>query len=207
MLRETNPGTVVNLETSNENGFLYLFIAFNVSIKGFNYCRLVVSIDAMHMKGKYRGVLFTAVCHDANQHIFPLAFGIGDSENDASWIWFLMRLKENFGEKPNHVIVSDRHHSINIAVNEVFPNAFHGLCIYHLLNNLKTKFKSKTKELKEHYYQAVKVYGVQEFKILFYTLCSAIPGAKKYLEDVGLERWTRSHSPSRRYNIMTTYNS
>ncbi|KAL5576769.1 hypothetical protein UlMin_018468 [Ulmus minor] len=204
MLRETNPGTVVNLETGIENKFMYLFIAFDAFIQEFSYCRPVVSIDATHMKGKYQGVLFTVVCHDANQQIFPLAFGIGDSENDALWIWFLRRLKENFGERPGHVIISDRHHSINRAVNEVFPNAFHELCIYHLLNNLKAKFKSKTKELEEHYYQTSKVYSMEEFNVLFYSLCSAVSRAKKYLEEVGLDRWTCAHSPSRRYNIMTT---
>lgn len=141
----------------------------------------------MHMKGKYWGVLFTTVCHNANQKIFSLAFGIGDSKNDASWIWFLRRLKENFDERPSHVIVSDRHHSINIAVKEVFPNAFHRLCIYHLLKNLKIKFKSKTKELEEHYYQTTKVYSVQESKILFYNLCSTVSRTKKLFGG----HWTR----------------
>ncbi|KAL5576113.1 hypothetical protein UlMin_017812 [Ulmus minor] len=204
MLRETNPGTVVNLEVGEQDRFKYLFIAFDASIKGFQYCRPVVSIDATHMKGKYRGVLFMAVCHDANQQIFPLAFGIGDSENDAAWTWFLRRIKDVFGERPGHVIVSDRHRSINNAVKEVFPNAFHGICMYHLLNNLKNKFKTKTKELEQHYIQTAKAYNLQEFHVLFYTLCCAVPGAKEYLERVGLDRWTRSHSPSRRYNIMTT---
>ena len=100
---KTNLDTVVNLEIDIENRFMYLFIAFAASIQGFSYCRPIVSINATHMKGKYRGVLFIAVCHDANQKIFLLAFGIGDSENDASWIWFLRRLKENFGERPDHV--------------------------------------------------------------------------------------------------------
>ncbi|KAL5554064.1 hypothetical protein UlMin_041465 [Ulmus minor] len=145
-----------------------------------------------------------AVCHDANQQIFPLAFGIGDSENDAAWTWFLRRIKDVFGERPGHVIVSDRHRSINNAVKEVFPNAFHGICMYHLLNNLKNKFKTKTKELEQHYIQTAKAYNLQEFHVLFYTLCCAVPGAKEYLERVGLDRWTRSNSPSRRYNIMTT---
>ncbi|KAL5554014.1 hypothetical protein UlMin_041415 [Ulmus minor] len=198
MLRETNPGTVVNLEVGEQDRFKYLFIAFDASIKGFQYCRPVVSIDATHIKGKYRGVLFMAVCHDANQQIFPLAFGIGDSENDAAWTWFLRRIKDVFGERPGHVIVSDRHRSINNAVKEVFPNAFHGICMYHLLNNLKNKFKTKTKELEQHYIQTAKAYNLQEFHVLFYTLCCAVPGAKEYLERVGLDRWTRSHSPSRR---------
>ncbi|KAL5564436.1 hypothetical protein UlMin_027600 [Ulmus minor] len=192
MLMDTNPG------------FQYLFIAFAASIHGFSYCRPVISIDATHLKGKYRGVLFTAVCHDANQQIFPLAFGVGDSENDASWSWFLHRVKSVFGSNPALVIVSDRHRSINNAVQEVFPQAFHGICMYHLLNNLKTKFWNKTKELEQHYIRTAKTYNLQDFHVLFYTLSSAVPGVKEYLEAVGLHRWTRSHAPSRRYNIMTT---
>ncbi|KAL5567602.1 hypothetical protein UlMin_024177 [Ulmus minor] len=97
-----------------------------------------------------------------------------------------------------------KHRSIRSAVEEAFPRAFHGICIYHLLNNLKTKFKSKNKELEQHYIAAAKAYNLQEFHVLFYTLCSAVPGAKEYLESVGLDRWTRSHAPCRRYNIMTT---
>ncbi|KAL5573307.1 hypothetical protein UlMin_022904 [Ulmus minor] len=169
------PGYLHMLRETNPDRFKYLFIAFDASIKGFQYCRPVVSIDATHMKGKYRGVLFMAVCHDANQQIFPLAFGIGDSENDVAWTWFLRRIKDVFGERPGHVIVSDRHRSINNAVNEVFPNAFHGICMYHLLNNLKNKFKTKTKELEQHYIQTAKAYNLQEFHVLFYTLCCAVP--------------------------------
>ncbi|KAL5548130.1 hypothetical protein UlMin_003361 [Ulmus minor] len=145
------PGYLHMLMDTNLGSFQYLFIAFVASIHGFSYCRPVISIDATHLKGKYRGVLFTAVCHDANQQIFPLAFGVGDSENDASWTWFLGRVKSVFGVNSALIIVSDRHRSINNAVQGVFPQAFLGICMYHLLNNLKTKFRSKTKELEQHY--------------------------------------------------------
>ena len=84
MLRETNLDTVVNLKVGLENRFKYLFIVFDDSIKGFQYCRPVVIVDSTHLKEKYRGVLFTLVCHDANKQIFLLVFCIGDSENDAS---------------------------------------------------------------------------------------------------------------------------
>ena len=97
MLMDTNPGSVVNLEVSDGNKFQYLFIAFVTSIQGFMYCRPVISIDATRLKGKYRGVLFTAVCHDANQQNFPLTFGVGDSENNVAWTWFLKRVKDVFG--------------------------------------------------------------------------------------------------------------
>ncbi|KAL5566318.1 hypothetical protein UlMin_029482 [Ulmus minor] len=101
------PSYLHMLMDTNLGSFQYLFIAFAASIHGFSYCLPVISIDATHLKGKYSGVLFTAVCHDANQQIFPLAFGVGDSENDASWTWFLGRVKSVFGVNPALVIVSD----------------------------------------------------------------------------------------------------
>ena len=117
MLMATNPGSVVNLEVTDGNKFQYLFIAFAASIHGFSYCRPVISIDTTHLKVC---VLFTAVCYDANQQIFPLAFGVWDSENDASWTWFLRRVKQVFGVNPALVIVSDRHHNINVPLKNFF---------------------------------------------------------------------------------------
>lgn len=82
-----------------------------------------------------------------------------------------------FGENPALIIVS--------AIEEAFPIAFHGICMYHLLNNLKAKFKTKTKELEQHYIQAAKSCNLQEFHVLFYTFCSTVPGAKEYLKWLG----------------------
>ncbi|XP_058076406.1 uncharacterized protein LOC131224991 [Magnolia sinica] len=37
-----------------------------------------------HLKGKYKGVLFIATALDGDNHIFPLAFDIGELENNSS---------------------------------------------------------------------------------------------------------------------------
>ena len=50
--------------------------------------RHVVAVDGTFLKAKYFGTLFIVACKDGNNQIYPLAFGIGDSENDASWEWF-----------------------------------------------------------------------------------------------------------------------
>ena len=46
--------------------------------------RPVVAVDGTFLKTKYLGTLFIAACKDGNNQIYPLAFGIGDSKNDAS---------------------------------------------------------------------------------------------------------------------------
>lgn len=93
----SNPETVVALETAPTDGmghrFRYLFFAFGASVSGLRYMRRVVVIDGTHLKGKYGGCLITASCQDGNYQIFPVAFGVVDSENDSAWTWFLNKLQ------------------------------------------------------------------------------------------------------------------
>ncbi|KAL5547634.1 hypothetical protein UlMin_002865 [Ulmus minor] len=82
--------------------------------------RPLIVVDGTFLKGKYKGTLFVACAKDGNNGIFPLAFGVGDWENNLSWEWFMSRLKETFGNR-NEVlcIVSDRHQSIERAIKLV----------------------------------------------------------------------------------------
>jgi hypothetical protein len=86
MLESTNHGTITHIETDSENHFLYFFIAMGASIRGFcDAMRPVIALDGTFLKGKYFGTMFVAACQDGENQIYPLAFGMGDSENDASW--------------------------------------------------------------------------------------------------------------------------
>ena len=76
---------------------------------------------------------------DGNNQIYPLAFGICDGENEAAYIWFFTRFKETFGETENLVFVTDRHKAIENALKVVYPNTQHGLCMYHISQNIKAK--------------------------------------------------------------------
>ena len=74
-------------------------------------CRPVVGIDGCHLKGPFGGVLLAAISVEANFGYFRLAFAIVEIENQETWSWFLVLLKEAIGRdvdmKP-WCIVSDR---------------------------------------------------------------------------------------------------
>ena len=118
-----NPGSVIALETSGDtsvgNRFKYLFVAFGASVRGYAFMRKVVIVDGTHLKGKYSGVLLTASAHDGNYQIFPLAFGIVDSENDQAWTWFFNKLQTLVPDCEELVFVSDRHNSIYSGLRRV----------------------------------------------------------------------------------------
>lgn len=122
-LANDNAGTIVGLETTpgpdGAERFMYLFLSFGASIVGYPYMRKVVIIDGTHLKGKYGGCLLTASAQDGNFQIFPLAFGIVDSENDKSWTWFFNKLLEVVADAEDLVFVSDRHNAIYAGIRRV----------------------------------------------------------------------------------------
>ncbi|XP_050111795.1 uncharacterized protein LOC126590369 [Malus sylvestris] len=205
MLESKNPGTITHIETDDNNHFLYFFMAMGAFIRGFRgSMRPVVAVDGTFLKGKYLGTLFVAVCHDGQNQIYPLAFGVGDSENDASWTWFLTKLRSAIGEVTDLVFVSDRHGSIGKAVQTVFPEAYHGACMYHVAGNMRNKF-GDDETMFNLYYTAAKTYLVSEFNSVMTDIWAIKDGkVGKYLQEIGYHRWARAHFSGKRYNMMTT---
>ena len=49
----------------------------------------MISIDATHLYGKYKGTLLIAMATDGNNEVYPLAFAVVENESMESWGWFL----------------------------------------------------------------------------------------------------------------------
>lgn len=123
LLQASNEGTICYLEHKNdaEGGtrFKYCFVAYRASVSGYPAMRKVVVIDGISLKGNYGGCLLSAVAQDANFQIFPLAFGVVDSENDSAWEWFFQKLSTFVHDSPALVFISDRHASIYTGLHSV----------------------------------------------------------------------------------------
>ncbi|KAH9770671.1 SWIM-type domain-containing protein [Citrus sinensis] len=203
MLKKKNSGTCTFLEVDNANNFKYFFMAIGGCIHGFiSSIRPVIAIDGTFLKGKFKGTLFIATALDGNNQLYHVAFGVGDSENDASWGWFLMKLKVAIGEVPNLVFISDKHPSIQKNVNIAFPNAAYGICTHHLKQNLRAKFKEI--EVGAIVELAAKAYRPQHFNYFMNEIQKVDERVVKYLQDAGYEKWAHSHFDGLRYSIMTT---
>ena len=85
MLVAKNLGSMTRINIDNHNCFLYLFMALCQSIVRFNKLRHVVAVDRMYLEEKYKGTLFFAICLNSNEQIYPLAFSVGDTENEQSY--------------------------------------------------------------------------------------------------------------------------
>ncbi|XP_062088985.1 uncharacterized protein LOC133795549 [Humulus lupulus] len=204
MLHHTNIGSYIELKADEDGKFLYDFVALNASIKGWNYCVPVVIVDGTFLKSAYGGTLLVAATQDAEGRIFPLAFCVVDSENDDSWEWFFENFKKAYGVRECMSIVFDRHESIIKATNTVYPEVPHGACTFHLLKNMKSKFKKNSKKFKDTFFAAANAYTVKKFEYHMRELDMIDNRLQPYLQNIGYNRWARVHSPHNRYSNMTS---
>nr|XP_016445972.1 PREDICTED: protein FAR1-RELATED SEQUENCE 4-like [Nicotiana tabacum] len=191
-----------NYELLSSYLFLYIFYAYGSSIAVWNHCRPAIAVDATFLKSKYRSVLMISVSKDANNQIFPLAFGIAESENNNSYEWYFSELRNAIGSRDNLIFLSDRHQSIAHGIAKVYPESHHKICIYHLEQNLKRrKVKSEIIKL---FQSAARVYRRKEFYLYMSDIAKIDKKTFDYLMEEPPERWARSCNPRRRYDMLTT---
>lgn len=202
MVQVMNPGSITSIEVDSANKFKYCFLAFGASVRGLKFLRKVICIDGAHLKSKFRGTLLAASTQDGNFNLYPIAFAIVDSENDASWAWFLNCLKNIIPDEKDLVFVSDRASSIASGLSLHYPIAHHGICTFHLQKNLETNFRRSS--VIPLFYEASRTYTKQEFDYLFTEISASEPEVGEYLWKADIRKWSRAYSPSERYNIMTS---
>ncbi|XP_019224697.1 PREDICTED: uncharacterized protein LOC109206332 [Nicotiana attenuata] len=200
----TYPGSHIRMVKSPKNEFMYVYISLYAFIRGFDYCRPIVVVDGSHLKSYYTGTFVSASTLDGAGHMFPLAYGVIDSENDAAWTWFFEQFKIAYGVRENMCIVSDRNESIIKSVSRVNPDVPHFACIWHLWNNVYKKFKKSHAKLSEIYFSMAKAYTEAEFDSLMEKVEKVDIRVKEYLELDGYEKWARLYAHVNRGWTMTS---
>ncbi|XP_010474324.1 PREDICTED: uncharacterized protein LOC104753827 [Camelina sativa] len=130
----------------------------------FKVMRKVIIMDATFFKSIYDGMLVFATAQDPNHHNYIIAFGVIDKEKDTSWSWFLRKLKTVVPDEPGLVFMSDIYQSIIKYVAQVFPNAKHGFCIWHMSQNGRGRVKNEKDEAATKFRELAHVYTDHEFR-------------------------------------------
>jgi hypothetical protein len=88
--------------------FRRFFLAMKPCIEGFiSGCRPYLAIDSTFLTGKFKGQLANASTVDGHNWLFPVCFGVFDSETNDNWIWFVQRVSEAIGSPRGLTICTD----------------------------------------------------------------------------------------------------
>jgi transposase-like protein len=124
--------------------FRRLFFAMKPCVQGFlNGCRPYLAIDNTFLSGRFKGQLAPAVAVDGHNWMYPMAFGVMDSETCDNWIWFMQRLREAIGSPTGLTICTNAGQAIMAGVKKMFPTVEHRECMWHLVHNFKKMFRGK----------------------------------------------------------------
>jgi MULE transposase domain len=115
---ETTPSTKFGVEIFN-----HVACAFGPCIITWPYLRLVLTIDARFLSGRYAGKLFMVCGYDAEQQLLPLAFVVvaGD-ESVINWGWFMQWLRKEVVSPGKITVISDQY----LGIRRVFERSDFG---------------------------------------------------------------------------------
>ncbi|GKV51891.1 hypothetical protein SLEP1_g58509 [Rubroshorea leprosula] len=189
-LRKRDPGATVSIYAPRPLPelnpiFLRMYVCFSAMKKGFIAgCRRVIGLDGAFLKGPHKGELLTAVGRDANDQMYPIAWGIVEVEKEESWLWFLEELKYDLqiGDGDCYAIISNQQKGLINVVAALFPNAEHKHCARHRYANFKKKHKGK--ELQALFWRCVKALNEAEFNAALTELGKLKPATRDDIMNV-----------------------
>jgi hypothetical protein len=91
-----NPGSTTKAEMDRQNNIVRLYVCAGMMIASLRFVRPVMSLDAAHLKSKWKGNLYIASVKTACDELYPFAFAIvNENENANGWKWFLELLRSS----------------------------------------------------------------------------------------------------------------
>ena len=174
------------------------------SVDVFSNSLPIITLDACHTKGKYKGMIFIATAITGDDKAMILAYGIAPTESYAYWKLFVSKLSQglNLTQRVNLVIISDREKGLAQSVRKEIPNASHSFCVFHIEKNIKIRFKTDTDGL---IWKMAKAQKPNEFQRLMQELRALKgEGVYQFLSQIDPQFWSRSSFPSPRYGHYTS---
>ncbi|XP_016172550.1 uncharacterized protein LOC107614939 [Arachis ipaensis] len=206
-LLKTSPVRIGDEVDESTEYFHRLFWTFPPCVEAFKHCKPLISIDGMHLYGKYGGTLFLAIAQDENSNILPVAFALVEGKNAESWAFFLSHLRQHVTPQEGILVISDRH-NVNKAALEapdsgwLPPHAYREYCIRHVAANFALSFKGQDARrlLVNVAYAKIEA----EFDCWFDIMSTENPAMCDWANRVEYDKWTQHQDRGRWFGHMTT---
>lgn len=200
---DMNENAGIEYETV-DGRFSRLLLSFSPCVKGYQFCRPIISLDACHLKGEYKGQLFSATNLDAQNELMVIAIAVCGKENSDNWLWFLRILERTMGPLTSeNTLISDRQKGLVHALTLTFKNAQKCLCLKHLANNVRSKFRTHH-TINQKLWASARTCNHEKFIELMEEIKSIDSEAHRYISESNPELWANSLVSYPRFGVLTS---
>ena len=152
-LQRSNENTKTEIVTIPRDDGKVVFDRFYICFENLrntwkNCCRPIIGLDGAFMKWELKGEILAAVGRDADNRIYPIAWAIVRVEDNASWAWFVDKLKADLdlGLGNGFTIISDKQKGLINAVADLLPESEHRHCARHIFANWRKVYSASEYE-------------------------------------------------------------
>ena len=133
----------VQKDVTPEGAIRNLFFAHPGSIHMARLHHYICIIDATYRTNMYNRPLLHIVGQAANKATFAIGYCIMANETEEEYLWAIKQLKTVWhpAQTPE-VFVTDKDKALRNALEEVFPDAQHHLCSWHISTNILAACKT-----------------------------------------------------------------
>ena len=151
----------------------------------------VIIIDVSEGRNMYNMYLTTMIVVDGENRSKSVAYCLSSSQDTDMFTWLLksysIALYGSNNIAPIECLFSDRAVSIANACRTVWPHVFHGVCLWHLAQNIIRNLGSRLGDnfnlFMDHFWHVYGMGSPATFKIAWQKLLQNWPKAIRYLED------------------------
>ena len=125
LIGSNKDSTVVIDTLRNKKGqdeFNRFYVCFdNIRRTWKETCRPLIGLDGCFVKHKIKGQVLVALGRDADNAIYPVAWGVVQVENTDNWLWFVRMVKKDLGlnDGEGFILISDRQ-KVNMLDSRIF---------------------------------------------------------------------------------------
>ncbi|OMO55458.1 hypothetical protein CCACVL1_27229, partial [Corchorus capsularis] len=138
------------IQVDQENRMTNFFWRDSRSRIDYDYFGDVVVFDTTYRTNKYNLICapFVGINHHRQTIMFGCAFLLDEKAD--SFVWLFKSFLESMGNKAPKTIMTDQTHAISKAIEQVFPDTSHRLCLWHISKNATSHLGSLNSNAEFH---------------------------------------------------------